>query len=72
MPASALVAFEYLLTFKDEFKYVISRKWHGLTWLLVASRYELVFSAIQYAVPYTSAVSSAIWLNQINNSKLIR
>ncbi|GJE96173.1 hypothetical protein PsYK624_123660 [Phanerochaete sordida] len=50
---TALVVYEYLLTFQDEIRMIWRRKWTGATALFVANRYLLIASIILQALPST-------------------
>ncbi|THG99238.1 hypothetical protein EW026_g3062 [Hermanssonia centrifuga] len=52
---TALVAYEYVITLRQEMTMVWQRKWTLATWLFIANRYLLIGYTIWGAAPYTSS-----------------
>ena len=55
----ALLVYEYILIWREEWSILWSRKWSGATWLLIASRIALLGCTIEILVPYTEEVRAA-------------
>ena len=55
--ASALALYECAITIDQDCSLVWKRSWTATTWLLVASRYFMLFTAVLQITPYTAQVS---------------
>lgn len=66
----ALAFYEYILTWQYEQSTVWHRKWTASTWLFLATRYLMLFSAVIQFTPYTLQVSNLPMLSPMTD-KLI-
>lgn len=56
--AAALVAYEYMITIRQEVETMWMRKWTAATWLFLVNRYLMItYTVIQGIPTYTSLVS---------------
>ncbi|KAJ3559718.1 hypothetical protein NM688_g174 [Phlebia brevispora] len=52
--ALAVVCYEFVAAFRNEFELVWQRKWTGATWLFLANRYSIVAAIIIQVAPYNA------------------
>ena len=56
---TALTAYEFLLTVRDEWRLIWRRKWTGSNWLFVINHYTMLIAAICNAAPVTAQVGTS-------------
>lgn len=58
---AALVAYEYMITIRQEVETMWMRKWTAATWLFLVNRYLMItYTVIQGIPTYTSLVSCCL------------
>ncbi|THH00540.1 hypothetical protein EW026_g2019 [Hermanssonia centrifuga] len=51
---TAVITYEYVVTFGQEVEAMWLRKWTGATWLFLVNRYMMIAGAVIAAAPYTA------------------